>query len=340
MRQRKLGRISLEILLLSLVVALAAVKPLQAQEKLVVAYPAGAGTHGPLWAASDLGLFEKYGLHVDTVMISGSVRGIQSLLSNSTHIIQGDPTPPILAAARGADLAIFGQPLNRSPFTFLSSKQIRKPSDLVGKKIGILNFSDATDINVSAALKEWNIPRRSVTIVPMGSDWTVRLIALANGSIDATVMAPPDSFVAAARYGLTVLAEMSDLKISFPHTVLTTTRPFIKRNPEMIKRFIQAYSEAIFQFSTDKAKGLAVYNKHLRQRDPKVIQQTYDYYGPRFSLPPTPDAAAIGTVLDLMGQHAPEGLDRIDVAQFVDDSAVRALEKEGFFKKLMSRANK
>src|SRR5688572_8860036 len=117
-------------LLLTTMIGLAAVHSAQAQEKLVVSYPASAGTHGPLWAAKDLGIFAKYGLSVDTVMIAGSARGIQALLANSTQIIQGDPASPILAASRGAEIAIIAQPLNTFPFTFLTQKEIRKPSDL------------------------------------------------------------------------------------------------------------------------------------------------------------------------------------------------------------------
>jgi ABC-type nitrate/sulfonate/bicarbonate transport system substrate-binding protein len=228
MRDHKPGDKVFGTLLLAMMIGLAAVQSAEAQEKLVVSYPASAGTHGPLWAAKDLGIFAKYGLSVDTVMIAGSARGIQALLANSTQIIQGDPASPILAASRGAEIAIIAQ----------------------------------------------------------------------------------------------------------PHTVITARRSFIKQNPDIIKRYVQAYSEAIFLFKTDASKGIAVYSKRLRQRDPKVIQQSYDYYAPRFSFPPKPNPVALRTVLDLVSQHAPEARKQVDVGQFLDDSAIRALEKEGFFKKL------
>jgi ABC-type nitrate/sulfonate/bicarbonate transport system substrate-binding protein len=303
-----------------------------AQDKLVVSYSASAGTHGPLWAAKDLGIFDKYGLSVDTVMIPGSARGIQALLSDSTQIIQGDPASPILAASRGAEIAIIAQPLSTFPFAFLSQKEIRKPSDLVGKKIAILNFGGASELAVNSALREWKIPVSSVTILPMGDDG-VRFTALLNGSIDATVLAPPESFVA-ARSGMNVLTQMSDLKIDFPHTVISTRRSYMKRNPDIVRRYVQAYSEAIFQFKAEKSKGLAVFSKRLRQRDPKIIEQTYDYYAPRFSFPPIPNPVALRTVLNLVSQQNREGRDSVDVATFLDDGPVRALEKEGFFKKL------
>lgn len=321
-----------KILIRSLLITLAVIELSEAQDKLIVSYPASAGTHGPLWAAKDLGIFDKYGLSVDTVMIPGSARGIQALLSDSTQVIQGDPASPILAASRGAEIAIIAQPLNTFPFAFLSQKEIRKPSDLIGKKIAILNFGGASELAVTSAFREWKIPLSSVTILPMGDDG-VRFTALLNGSVDATVLAPPESFVA-ARSGMNVLAQMSDLKIDFPHTVISTRQSYMKRNPDIIKRYLQAYSEAIFQFKTDKSKGLAVFSKRLRQRDPKVIQQTYDYYAPRFSFPPFPNPAALRTVLGLVSQHAREAREQFDVANFLEDGTVRTLEKEGFFRKL------
>jgi ABC-type nitrate/sulfonate/bicarbonate transport system substrate-binding protein len=114
-----------------------------------------------------------------------------------------------------------------------------------------------------------------------------------DGSIDATVLVPPENFVA-ARKGMHVLAQLSDLRVTFPDTVVTVSRSFLKRSPKVIKRYVQAYSEAIFQFKTDSNKATAVYTKRLRQQDQKAIQEAYDYYAPSFSFPPKPDRMLCG----------------------------------------------
>src|SRR4030095_1250913 len=44
------------------------------------------------------------------------------------------------------------------------------------------------------------------------------------------------------------------------------------QEPDMVNRFVRAYSEAIHVFRTDKAKGSAVYTKRLKQQDVKVIE--------------------------------------------------------------------
>lgn len=126
-------------LILIIAIGLAVTQFSEAQDKLVASYPAAGGTQGTLWAAKDLGIFDKYGLNVDVILVPGSARGIQALLANSVQVVQTDPSATVIAAARGAELAIIAQPLNKFPFTFLAQKDIRKPSDLIGKKIGILN---------------------------------------------------------------------------------------------------------------------------------------------------------------------------------------------------------
>src|SRR5215475_4490757 len=42
-----------------------------AQERLLVSYAGFGGFQAPAWAAQDLGLFTKYGLSTELVMISG-----------------------------------------------------------------------------------------------------------------------------------------------------------------------------------------------------------------------------------------------------------------------------
>ena len=47
--------------------------------------------------------------------------------------------------------------LNKFPFSVVTRKEIRMASQLVGKKIGIVNFGGSNDLAVTLALKESNI---------------------------------------------------------------------------------------------------------------------------------------------------------------------------------------
>lgn len=302
-----------------------------AQESVVVSYDGYAGFQGPIWATKDLGLFEKHGLKVELVLIAGSPRGMAALISGSSHFAQGSASAPIPMRLRGGDIVIIAAALNRFPFSVVAQKEIRKPSDLVGKRIGILNFGGSNDLAVTLALREWNIPRQAVTIFASGGA-PERLAALSTKTIDATVLSPPET-VAAARMGMNILAHLSDLKAAFPQTVITVRRSFLEKNRETAKRFVRAYSEAIYQFKTDKTKGVAVYAKRLKQQDSKIVEDTYDYFAPKFSFPPRVEREGIRNALELV-TALPEAKGEVNVEQFIDESLIDELEREGFFKKL------
>src|SRR6185436_86758 len=181
-----------------------------AQETYLVAYAGFAGFQAPVWAPKDLGLFEKYGFKGDTVLVPGSVRQIQAVLGGSIHLAQIDAATGINAIHQGADLVMISGTLNSFPYSFVTQKEIRKPEELIGKKIGILAVGGATETATFLALKAWNIPRTSVTIFPAG-DSAARIAALSTKAIDATMLSYPD-INEALRIGMHELVKMPNLK--------------------------------------------------------------------------------------------------------------------------------
>jgi len=258
-----------------LLVLLSSPVSLVAQEKYIASYAGFAGFQAPLWAAKDYGFMAKYGVNTDLVMIPGSARGAQALLGGSIHFGQIDGTALISAINQGA--VFVASSLNRFPFSLVAQKNIRQPKDLVGKKIGIVALGGAHEVSLILALKEWNIPRQSVTLLASGPAAN-RLLALSSGVFDATLLAPPETGEA-ARMGLPTLANMNELKAAyFPMNAVATRRSFLEKNRDVIKRFLQAYSEGIHQFMTNKDKGLALLTQRMKQKNPAVVEETYQYF--------------------------------------------------------------
>jgi len=318
-------------LLIGTLTCLAAPFALNAQEPILVGYDGHAGFQGAIWATKDLGLFEKHGLSGELILIPGSARGMAALLSGSVPFAQGSATAPLSAYLRGGDVVVIAAALNKFPFSVVTRKELRAPADLVGKKVGILNFGGSNDLAVTLALKEWNIPRNAVTILAAGGA-PERLAALLTGNIDATVLSPPET-VAAARAGLNILANLGDLRASFPQTLIMTKRSFVATKRDTVKRFLRAYSEAIYEFKTNKDKGLKVYADRLKQKDLNVLDDTYRFYAPKFALPPRVDRSGINNALDLVRQGS-DVKGEVNLVPFIDESVIDELEREGFYKKL------
>lgn len=310
--------------------------PLLAQEQILVGYDGHAGFQGPIWATKDLGLFEKHGLNGELILIPGSARGMAALLSGSVPFIQGSATAPLSAYVRGADVTIIAAAYNKLPLSVVVRKELRTPADLIGKKFGILNFGGSNDLGVTLALKEWNIPRSSLTILAAGGA-PERLAALISGNIDATVLSPPET-IAAVRGGFRILANLGDLNASFPQTLIMARRSYGASRRDTVKRFLRAYSEGIFEFKTNKEKALKVYASRLKQKDVSLLEETHNFYGPKFSFPPRLDRGGIATTLDLVRQTT--DIKEPNLAGFVDESIIDELEREGFYKKLAEARTK
>jgi len=75
----------------------------KAAEKLVADYGGHAGFQSATWVAKDLKIFDKYGLDVEVIMITGAARSVAALLGNSTHFSTGSATGPLAAAVRGCE---------------------------------------------------------------------------------------------------------------------------------------------------------------------------------------------------------------------------------------------
>jgi NitT/TauT family transport system substrate-binding protein len=308
-----------------------------AQEKYLASYAGFAGFQAPLWAAKDFGFMAKYGVSADLVMIPGSARGAQALLGGSIHFGQIDGTALISAINQGADLVFVASSLNKFPFSLVAQKNIREPKDLEGKKIGIVGFGGAHEVSLILALKEWNIPRQSVTLLASGPAAN-RLIALSSGALDATLLAPPETGEA-ARMGLPTLAHMTELKVAFfPMNAIATRRSFLEKNRDVIKRFLQAYAEGIHQFMTQKDKGVALLSQRMKQKNPAVVEETYQYFASTFSSPPRMSHDGMRTAIDMLQQRAPEIKFDRNVSRYVDERLLDELEKEGFFKRMGAKS--
>ena len=79
-----------------------AVPGADAAEKLIADYGGHAGFQSATWVGRDLRIFEKHGLDVEIVMITGAARSVAALLGNSTHFSTGSATGPLGVAWHSA----------------------------------------------------------------------------------------------------------------------------------------------------------------------------------------------------------------------------------------------
>src|SRR5918995_3935058 len=219
-----------------------------AQSRFIHSHSGTSSTQLAIWGAKDLGLFEKYGLDVDLVFISGGARTMQALLGGSIQASDSDGVGPVNAILRGGDAVIIAGLINKSLFKFVAQKEIASPAQLRNKNIGVANFGGSNEFAVLLALKEWNLSKDAVTLIAAGGS-AVRLAAMQKHALDATVL-PYDHALVASRAGMIVLA--------FPDKVITVRRSFLEKERNTVKRYLQALSEAVYQVTHSRDIGTSI----------------------------------------------------------------------------------
>ncbi|HYA29240.1 MAG TPA: ABC transporter substrate-binding protein [Acidobacteriota bacterium] len=244
---------------------------------------------------------------------------------------------PIRASLAGANVVITGAFLNRNLYKFVTRKEIQRPADLRGKKLGVVNFGGANEFSILMALKSWGLPPESVKIVPAGDSMT-RLAALeVAGGIDGTVV-PYSNAVIAAQRGLNILADLAEIVKEFPDRAFITERSFLEKKRDNAKRFFQGISEALYCLRYQpqlKERIVAITAKRLRLNG-KLAEDAYDGYYNVFSFPPRVGRRGVQEVVEIIQREPGRTKIDTDLSRFVDESILDELEREGFFKKLES----
>jgi ABC-type nitrate/sulfonate/bicarbonate transport system substrate-binding protein len=132
---------------------------------------------------------------------------------------------------------------------------------------------------------------------------------------------------------MTILGDLAEIVPEFPDRLIVVRRSFLDKERDVIKRFLQALSESIYQVSTQREKILPLITRHL-QVNPKVAEETYDLYHKVFSLPPRVGRKGFRGVIDIVLQQMGRPKEEVNLSRLIDESLIDELEREGFFNRL------
>jgi ABC-type nitrate/sulfonate/bicarbonate transport system substrate-binding protein len=147
------------------------------------------------------------------------------------------------------------------------------------------------------------------------------------------MLSPPTTYKAEAA-GFKRL--WSGLGVEFPSVVLGTRKSFLKNSEDIAVRFLQATSEGIHLFKTDKEEALKVMSKYTKVTERKILDDTYNDNKDVHAVTLQPTASGIKTILETLSVSNPKAA-TAKPEDFIDPRPVKKLEDSGFFKKLTGR---
>ena len=322
---------SLFFLLSTFLLALAA-RSVKAEDRINFAYISpNAGSSSVLWIAKDAGIFKKHNLDVNVIYIEGTPKALMSLFAGELQVVAG--TGPAVASARvrGADASMIMGFEVYLPYYLIATPAIKSIEDLKGK-VGA-NHSAATSADFAMRLGLRSIgldPERDVNLRVVGAT-NLRMIMMQQGQAQFTVISNTER-EEAEKLGFKVLADLASKRMPYPHSGVITSQKILREKHDAILRFGRASVEAIHYFKNNKPQSLAILKKYAKT-DLSTLDSAHAYLKNAIPDMPYPTLEGMKTILAEMGRTRPEVL-KYDAATMVDTSIVKAIDDEGFLKKL------
>ncbi len=307
------------------------VEPASAQMKVRINWSAIAAGQSGIWIAHDEGLFKKNGLDVELLHIPSSSLIIQTILAGEVAISYVDGRNTIQSNLTGSDMVLIAGVTNRFPFTFMARPEFKRVSDLRGKRIGVTRVGSSTHTVTLYVLNQAGLKPGDYEIVPLGEVPNI-LIALAAGRIDAGPLSSPTT-IRGRKAGLVDLATPAKDGPEYVSIAVGATRAYIRSNPEIVRRFVRAYAEAVHIFKSNKPIALKALQKYTRVTDLEILEETHKEYRELIESVPYTSRRGIETILAELAASDPK-VRQAKPDDFVDMRFVAELEKDGFFKKL------
>lgn len=309
-----------------------------AQDKLRMGLSSVSGLHSAIWVAEQKGLFRKHGIDIEVIVTGqGGTAGISALLANDIQMVNSAGDVLVAAALRGGDTAMVASVVNKGLQRLVTKPEIKTPADLKGKRVGVTRIGAVSHSVLLMMLQRWKMSVNDVQIMQIGSSPSM-LASLDKGGIEGAVLTVPSLFVAEDR-GYRVLLDMADTDIYYLHTMVGTTRQYIKNNRDKVLRFLKGYVEGIAYVKQHKQESVDIVKKKLRigPEQERNLERSIDLLIAKYyETVPYPSLRGVETVLGFIEKDNPKAK-TADPKSFVDDSLLKEIEQSGFVKTLYQR---
>ncbi len=298
--------------------------------RVMSGYAATSGPHAVLWLAREAGLFEKNGLRTEVAYIrSGSTMG-QALVAGEIQLAQMGGPAALAAGVAGFDVTMVAVALNTTPIVIMG--KVSKMEELKGKAIGVTRYGSNTDISARFTIRKAGMqPEKDVALIQL-EDYAGIMGGIQSGRIAAGALADPFTDHA-KKLGYKEIADIAALGLEFPFVGIVTKKTFIKEQPDLVQRFVRAYTESIALYKNNRELAKQVTSKYTGIKDPEILNSTVDFYAPKLASVPYPTIGGIRFVLDQVATRDPRAKN-FAPETFMDLRFVKQLEDSGFIQGL------
>jgi len=300
--------------------------------KLVVAYASPAATFCPGWIAKREGIFAKYGLDVEMVLMQGASVYMPALASGNIQVLYGGGTAVSRAIATGGfDVTVIATETRYVPLRLMVNPTIRLPAQLKGKRLGAGQAGLDEYATILYLQKIGLVANKDVQLVYLAGGVPSRAAAMKQGLIDGVAVNPPNEYEL-EKAGYRELANFLDLQMPYAGVPHTVTRAFRDKNRKLVQDYTTAIIEGMQIFRTNRDKAYKAIFELTRQKEPALLERTYESYMRQYEaiggLPIPWEAGIESMITGFHERFNPQGIKNRDARAFIDLSFVqRAAER-------------
>src|SRR5213592_975684 len=296
--------------------------------KMTISYSASGGQYINLFAAKELGIFEKHGIDATLNQINSSAQVVASLRSASVNIATGPCGPVIDAIAKGVtDFTFFGEAMPHTVLEVWVQPSIKSVRDLAGKTISSTNPNSLGDLMIGVWLGKNGIKKSDVNVVYLGGLGNL-ISAMKANKTEATLILPPlgEQLIPS---GQKRLGDLRD--ITYSNQGWAATKSFASKNGDTLERFTAAVIEAIALVKRNKQKTLPVLPKYTGVTNEEWNSYAYEFFIPLLTTIPriTPEVVKATQELSTV-----EETRKLNLKPYINNSYVDKLVAQGFVDKL------
>jgi len=303
------------------------------QEKIRLSHSALEGSNAVWYVAQDRGFYKKNGLDAELLFIPSTTTSVTSLVAGDVQMANASGGGVASAVTAGADLVLVACYLNSLPYELVVQESVKSAEDLKGKSIGISRIGSASDVAARALIRGAGLePDKQVLIMQVGGP-TERAASFRTGRI-AGFPSPPGVIHLTKGMPFRILISTADFnkRFDFPYICATTTRSYLSRQRETVKKVVMAHIEATRFFKTRKEESKKIISKYSRITNEAYLEDAYTAAAKLYDRVPLVTRAGVETQIQEAVGRKPGA--RLRFEDMADESIVRELDKNGFIDKV------
>lgn len=297
------------------------------------AYTTTSATMAPLWATKEGGFFEEEGLEVTLTRIQAGAPMLAALNSHEVPLAFLGAQQIVESSLKGGDFVIVAGFIDTLAQSIYVHPSIERPEQLRGKAIGISNFGAITHVAGKEGVKHLGLEGQVHFLATGGPPET--LAAMQFGKVQGGVFSPPET-LRARELGFRELVNLAKIGARSQTSAIATTRKWAREHPDLVERYIRAAIKGAHRLKTDKPFGMKVIAKYTRQSDPKLLDETYDFYKDQWAKDGFPSAESLRKNIEVAAAVIPEAKSARP-EQFLDLTYLQRVKASGLIDKLWGK---